>query len=166
MTDLTYTDRYLTDILAATDSIVGVGMSPTVIRPSWFVGNYMCQRGFKVVAVNPRMAGQVHFRSEAVAGLEDLDPDGGPYHMLDIFRRSEQVLPIVEMAIEKLLPLGLRHVWMQIGVINHEAADLAKSHGLTVVMNRCPKMEYQRLSGELSRGGIASGIISSRLPAL
>lgn len=163
MADLHYSDEYLREILRNTRCIAGVGMSPNVIRPSWLVGNYMHQHGFKVVAINPRMAGETHFGSVAVGRLSDIPAEMGPVDMVDIFRRSDLVLPIVEDAIEALLPRGLKYVWMQIGVINEEAARLAESHGLSVVMNRCPKMEYQRLRGELRLAGINTGIISSRM---
>ena len=163
MSEMHYSDDYLRAVLRDTKRISGVGMSPTVIRPSWFVGNYMPQHGFDVIAINPRMAGQRHFGTMAVASLADVPESFGNVDMVDIFRRSDQVLPIVEDAIEVLLPRGLKYIWMQIGVINHDAAKLAESHGLSVVMDRCPKMEYQRLSGELRWAGINTGIISSRL---
>ncbi len=83
--------------------------------------------------------------------------------MVDIFRRSDQVVPVVEEAIAELLPRGLKSIWMQIGVINDEAAALAKAAGLKVVMDRCPKIEHQRLFGELRMGGFNTGIISSKL---
>ena len=164
MADLTYSDEFLRGVLKDTRTIAGFAMSAKVIRPSWFVGNYMRLHGYKVVAVNPVLAGQSHFGSTAVASLADIPEELGPVDMVDIFRRSDMVMPIVEDAIAHLLDRGLKYVWMQIGVVNHEAAALAESHGLTVIMNRCPKMEYQRLCGELRLAGISTGIISSKLP--
>lgn len=163
VSELHYSDEYLWRILCETQRIAGVGMSPKVIRPSWFVGNYMHKKGIGVIAINPNMAGEMHFGTRAVASLADIPEAFGSVEMVDIFRRSEQVLPAVEEAIDILVPRGLKFVWMQIGVINHEAAKLAESFGLSVVMNRCPKMEYQRLSGELRFAGINTGIISSRM---
>ena len=81
--------------------------------------------------------------------------------MVDIFRRSEAVPPIVDEALEAFP--DLRTIWMQIGVIHAEAAEVARARGVDVVMNRCPKIEYQRLFGELRMGGFNTGVISSRL---
>lgn len=164
MSDLNYSDDFLRGVLRDTRTIAGYAMSSKVIRPSWFVGNYMHLNGYKVIAVNPGLAGQVHFGSTAVATLADVPADVGDVHMVDIFRRSEMVLPVVEDAIAHLLDRGLKYIWMQIGVINHEAAALAEAHGLTVIMDRCPKMEFQRLCGELRLAGINTGMISSKLP--
>ena len=97
------------------------------------------------------------------AGLDAIPASDDPVHMVDIFRRSEHVVPIVEAAIQLLGDRGLKTIWMQIGVINEDAARIAQDAGLHVVMNRCPKMEYQRLVGELSWGGVNTGIISSKL---
>lgn len=163
MHDLDYSDAYLRDILANARSIACVGVSKKTIRPSWFVANYMNQRGFRVIPVNPGIAGEELFGQTVAADVNTIAPEVGDVHIVDIFRRSEHVLPIVEDAIAALSGRGLQTIWMQIGVINHEAAELASSAGLKVVMNKCPKMEYQRLHGELSWGGINSGIISSRL---
>lgn len=166
MTDLSYSDQHIRGILETAKTIAAVGVSQNPVRPSYFVANYMRLRGYRVISVNPKFAGEVFLGQRAAADLSDIPEDVGPVHMVDIFRRSEAVLPIVEDAITHLLPRGLRVIWMQIGVINHDAAALAEAHGLTVIMDRCPKMEYQRLIGELSRGGVNSGIISSRLPRL
>ena len=159
----TYSDAHLRQILQATKSIAVVGISKKTVRPSWFVGNYMHRKGYRIIPVNPGFAGEPLFGTTAAASLSDIPQDLGEVHMVDIFRRSDQVLPIAEEAIEALLPRGLKTIWMQIGVINHEAAAVAEAAGLTVIMNKCPKMEYQRLIGELSWGGVNSGRISSKL---
>ena len=164
MAELSYSDAHLRQILDETRTIAMVGVSAKTVRPSWFVGNYLSTRRYRIVPVNPGIAGQTLFGSEVRASLSDIPPQDGQIEMVDIFRRSDQVLPVVEEAIDALKDRGLRTIWMQIGVINEKAAELAESHGLTVVMDRCPKMEYQRLIGELSWGGINSGIISSKLP--
>ena len=153
-----YTDAFLRDILKRTRTVAMVGVSPNPVRPSHYVGRYLKLKGFKVIPVNPGHAGSQLFGETVVAGLSDIE---GQVDMLDIFRRSEAVGPIVEEALE-VLP-GLRTVWMQIGVVNEEAAAMAEARGVDVVMDRCPKIEYQRLFGELRMGGFATGIISSRL---
>ena len=163
MTKLSYSDDFLRQVLNETKSLALVGVSAKVVRPSYFVGNYMATRGYRVIPVNPGIAGQSLFGAVVRESLSAIPPEDGEVHMVDIFRRSDAVLPIVEEALETLMDRGLRTIWMQIGVINEEAAALAESHGLRVVMDRCPKMEYQRLVGELSWGGVNSGILSSRL---
>ena len=163
MSDLHYTDGHLRAVLKATRRIAIVGVSANPIRPSFFVGNYMATHGYSVVPVNPGIAGQTLFGATVRESLSAIPVEDGDIDMVDIFRRSEHVVPIVEEAIGALMDRGLKTIWMQIGVINEEAAALAERHGLTVIMDRCPKMEYQRLVGELSWGGVNSGIISSKL---
>ena len=152
------TDDDFRRILTSVRRIACVGVSANPVRPSHYVARYLTLKGFEVHSVNPGIAGERLFGREVVASLSDLP---GNVEMLDIFRRSEAVLPIVEEALE-VMP-GLRVVWMQIGVINEDAAALARDRGLEVVMNRCPKIEYQRLFGELRMGGFATGVISSKL---
>ena len=158
-----YSDDTLRRILEENRSLAIVGVSANPVRPSNYVATYMVNRGYKVVGINPGLAGQEHFGGTVRENLSAIPAEVGPVHMVDIFRRSEEALPIVEEAVATLMDRGLRTIWMQIGVINFEAAALAERHGLDVVMNRCPKMEYQRLVGELSWGGVNSGIISSKL---
>ncbi len=156
MTD--YTDAFLKDILQRTKSIAVVGVSMNPVRPSYYVARYLSLKGYKVIPVNPGHAGKMLFGETVRASLADIS---GPVDMVDIFRRSEAVPPIVDEAL-KAFP-NLRTVWMQIGVENPEAAAVAEAHGVDVVMNRCPKIEYQRLFGELRMGGFATGVISSKL---
>jgi predicted CoA-binding protein len=111
-----------------------------------------------VVPVNPGHAGETLFGQKVVARLSDIE---GGVDMVDIFRRSEHVPPIVEEALAAFP--GLRTVWMQIGVEHEGAAEMARARGVDVVMNRCPKIEYQRLFGELRMGGFNTGVISSKL---
>ena len=153
-------DAELRDILATTRTIACVGVSINPVRPSYFVARYLGYRGYRVIPVNPGQAGKTLFKEEIRATLEDIPKDAG-VDMLDLFRRSEHVLPIVKDAIATLP--DLKTVWMQIGVENEEAADLARAHGLRVVQNRCPKIEYQRLFGELRKAGFNTRIITSRL---
>jgi uncharacterized protein len=153
-----YSDNFLKSILTRMRVIAMVGVSPDPIRPSHYVGRYLSLKGFRVIPVNPMHAGKQLFGETVRAGLADCPDD---VDMLDLFRRSEHVLPIVEEALERFA--GLRTVWMQIGVENAEAAALAEARGIDVVQNRCPKIEYQRLFGELRMGGFNTGVISSRL---
>ncbi len=163
MDNTLYSDSFLRDILRKTKTVAAVGVSANKVRPSWFVSNYLNVRGYRIVPINPGISGQLLFDQLAYEDLSAIPEDVGDVQMVDIFRRSEHVLPIVEAAIANLKNRGLSTIWMQIGVVNEEAAKLAEAEGLNVVMNRCPKMEYQRLMGELSWGGVNSGIISSKL---
>ncbi|MGB2202581.1 MAG: CoA-binding protein, partial [Pseudooceanicola atlanticus] len=115
-------------------------------------------KGFKVIPVNPVAAGEVLFGQTVRASLSEIE---APVDMVDIFRRSDHVPPIVEEAMAAFPTL--KTVWMQIGVVNEEAAAAAQAKGIDVIMNRCPKIEYQRLFGELRMGGFNTGVISSKL---
>jgi len=154
----TYSDQYLSDILrrAKTVAVVGVSMNP--LRPSYFVARYLGLRGFRIIPVNPRHAGERLF-GEVVQ--ENLSAIEGPVDMVDIFRRSEAVPDIVDEALATFP--DLQAIWMQIGVEHAAAAAKAEARGVAVVQNLCPKIEYQRLHGELRMGGFATGIISSKL---
>lgn len=154
----TYTDSHLREILNRTRRIAVVGVSMNPVRPSYYVARYLSLKKFDVVPVNPGHAGRILFGQEVVATLSDIE---GGVDMVDIFRRSEHVPPIVEEALG-LFP-DLQTIWMQIGVENPEAAAMARARGVDVVMNHCPKIEYQRLFGELRMGGFNTGVISSRL---
>lgn len=163
MTQFTYTDPQLRDILKRTKTIAMVGVSLKEIRPSYFVARYLNLKGYRVIPVNPGQAGKTLFGEEIHASLSDIPPEVGDIHMVDIFRRSDQVGPVVEEAISALGARGLANIWMQIGVINEEAAAKAEAANLSVIMNRCPKIEHQRLFGELRKAGFNTGIISSKL---
>ena len=154
----TYSDRHLRAVLKRARTIAIVGVSVNPVRPSYFVARYLGLKGFDVIPVNPVSAGETLFGKAVVASLSDIDR---PVDMVDIFRRSEAVPEIVEEALTVLD--GLQTIWMQIGVKNPKAAACAEARGLTVVQNRCPKIEYQRLFGELRMGGFATGVISSKL---
>ncbi|MEY2956258.1 MAG: CoA-binding protein [Gemmobacter sp.] len=154
------TDEMLRRILARTRVVAMVGASTNAVRPSHFVARYLAMRGIRVIPVNPAQAGQMLGAERVVARLADIPPEAA-VDMVDIFRRSEEAGAVVDEAIAAL-PM-LRTVWMQIGVENPEAAARARARGLEVVMNRCPKIEMQRLCGELRMGGFATGVVSSRL---
>jgi len=153
-----HTDAQIKSILTRTKRIAVVGMSMNPVRPSYYVARYLKLKGFDIVPVNPGHAGEEAFGATVVGSLSDI---AGGVDMVDIFRRSEHVGPIVEEALD-CFP-DLQTVWMQIGVVNEAAADLARTRGVDVVMDRCPKIEYQRLFGELRMGGFNTGVISSKL---
>jgi len=153
-----YTDEHLRDVLKRTKSVAVVGVSANPVRPSYFVARYLKLKGFEVHPVNPAYAGQTLFGAKVVARLAEL---AQPVDMVDIFRRSEAVPEIVDEALETMP--ALKTIWMQIGVFHVEAAAKARAQGVTVIQNRCPKIEYQRLFGELRMGGFNTGIISSKL---
>lgn len=153
-----YSDKCLKRILTTTRVIAVVGVSLNPVRPSYFVARYLTLKGFDIIPVNPGHAGETVFGRTVVARLSHIDR---PVDMVDIFRRSEAVPEIVEEAVAHLR--GLKTIWMQIGVEHAGAAARAEAEGLSVIQDRCPKIEYQRLFGELRMGGFATGVISSKL---
>ena len=153
-----YSHAHLKSVLQNTKVIAMVGVSPNPVRPSNYVARYLAMRQYQIVPVNPGAVGQELYGATVYAGLADVRRD---VDMVEIFRRSEFVPDIVDEAIETLP--NLRTIWMQIGVQHAQAAAKAEARGLTVVQNRCPKIEYQRLFGELRKGGFNTGVISSRL---
>ena len=154
----TPSDDLLRKILRESKTIACVGVSPNPVRPSHYVARYLRLKGFRVIPVNPGQAGTQLFGETVVASLSQID---GPVDVVDIFRRSEAVPPIVDEALEHFP--RLKTIWMQIGVEHAEAAAKAEARGVQVIQNRCPKIEYQRLFGELRMGGFNTGIISSKL---
>ena len=153
-----YSNTLLKDILTRTKVVAIVGVSMNPVRPSYFVARYLGLKGFTVIPVNPGHAGKMLFGQTVMASLSDIE---GPVDMVDIFRRPEAVPPIIDEALAAFPEL--QTAWMQIGVSHEEAAAKARARGVTVIENRCPKIEYQRLFGELRMGGFATGIISSKL---
>jgi predicted CoA-binding protein len=152
---LRYDDAYIRDILRRTRTIAVVGASPDWNRPSYFVMKYLQRKGFRMIPVNPRATGQEILGEPVAASLADI---AEPVDMVDIFRNSKAAGPITDEAIA----IGAETVWMQIGVRNDAAAERATNAGLAVVMDRCPKIEYSRLCGELSWLGMNSGVISAK----
>lgn len=157
----TPSDTLLRKILDETKVIAVVGVSTNPVRPSYYVMRYLQMRGYRVLPINPVAAGQTLFGEVILASIEDI-PKDTHVDMLDIFRRSEFVPALVDEAIEHL-GAHLKTIWMQIGVEHAQAAKCATDAGLQVIQNRCPKIEYQRLNGELRRAGFNTGIISSKL---
>lgn len=141
MTDLSYADTLIQRILASTRTIAVVGASANADRPSHEVMHFLQNKGYRVIPVNPGLAGKTLLGEEVYASLTDIP---GTIDMVDIFRASDAVPPIVDEAIL----IGARTVWMQLGVRHDEAAAKAEGSGLTVVMNRCPKIELLRLAGQ------------------
>jgi predicted CoA-binding protein len=158
-----YTHDHIRGILDRTRTIAAVGVSLNEVRPSYYVARYLKLKGYKVIPVNPRYAGVEAFGETVIENLAAIPRTHDPIDMVDIFRRSQEAGAVVDEAIEALLDRGLQTIWMQIGVIDPEAARRAEAKGLTVVMNHCPKIEYQRLFGELRWGGFNTGMISSKL---
>ncbi len=154
-----YSDAYIRDILTRNRTIAMVGASANTSRPSYFAMKYLREKGFRIIPVNPGHEGQT-ILGEKVYGSLAAIPD--KVDIVDIFRNSEAALGITREAIA----IGAAVVWMQLGVRNDEAARLAENAGLEVVMNRCPKIEYGRLSGELNWAGVNSRTLSSKRPLL
>lgn len=152
-----YDDAYIHGILDTVKTIAMVGISPKDNRPSFFAFKYLMERGYRMIPVNPGQAGEKILGQKVYAKLSDI-PE--PVDMVDIFRSSEHVLPIVKEALT--LHPKPQVVWMQLTVRNAEAARLAEDAGLKVVMNRCPKIEYGRLSSEISWMGVNSRTLSSK----
>tara|TARA_Y100000588_G_scaffold381249_1_gene466575 strand:+ start:1171 stop:1650 length:480 start_codon:yes stop_codon:yes gene_type:complete len=155
MEALKYEDSFVKSILADVKTIAMVGASTNWNRPSYFAMKYLQTKGYRVIPVNPVVAGQELLGEAVWSSLDEIDE---PIDMVDIFRNAEAAGPITDAAIE----IGAKVVWMQFGVINHEAAARAEAAGLRVVMDRCPKVEYARLNGELSWNGFNSKVISSK----
>lgn len=137
-------DDQLCRILTRTKTIAVVGVSPKPDRPSYQVAHYLWQVGYTIIPVNPGQAGTRLFGAEVKTALSEITE---PVDMVDIFRRSEAVPPIVEAALMQFPTL--QTIWMQLGVVHTAAATQAKARGVEVVMNRCPKIEYKRLFGRV-----------------
>ena len=159
MTHEQYDDRYIRGILNTVKTIAMVGVSANVSRPSYFAFKYLLERGYRMIPVNPGLAGQELLGRKVYAGLADI-PE--PVDMVDIFRASQYALGIVREALA-LTPRP-QVIWMQLGVRDDEAARLAEEHGLKVVMNRCPKIEYGRLSSEIAWMGVNTRTLSAKRP--
>lgn len=140
----TYSDDFISGILTSTKTVALVGWSPNEARPSNRVARFLAAKGYRVIPVNPGQAGQEALGETVVASLSEI-PKDWPVDMVDIFRRSEAVGPVVDEALEALP--GLKTIWMQLGVENEAAAEAARAAGVDVVMDRCPAIEYPRLLG-------------------
>ena len=142
-------------ILGTCRTIAVVGLSPQWHRPSFFAAKYMQEHGYRIVPVNPRYDAILGERCHATLATIET-----PVDIVDVFRKTEDVLPIAEQAIA----IGAKCLWQQIGVKNEEAAALAAAAGLEVVMDRCVKIEHARLFGGLNWAGVNTGVVSARRP--
>ena len=152
-----YSDDYIRSILNSVKSIAMVGASPVDVRPSYFAFKYLVQRGYDMIPVNPGHVGKSLLGRPFVASLGEI---GRPIDMVEIFRSSQYLMPVVDEAL-KLSPLP-KVIWMQLGGRDDAAAEKAEVAGVKVVMNRCPKIEYGRLSSEISWMGVNSRTISAK----
>ncbi len=157
---MSYSDDHLRHVLTTTKVVACVGVSMNPVRPSYYVARYLSLKGFKVIGVNPGHAGKMLFGQTIYTSLSDI-PNEAAVDMVDIFRRPDAVPAIVDEALHGLP--SLKTIWMQIGVTHAEATAKAEAAGVTVIQDRCPKIEYQRLFGELRMGGFNTGVISSKL---
>jgi uncharacterized protein len=156
-----YSDALISSILATVRTIAMVGTSDRPHRPSYMVAKYLSSRGFTVIPVNPKLAGSDILAQKVYARLADVPQ---AIDMVDIFRDWTAAPEIVDEALA--LTQRPRVIWMQLGVVNEAAADRARAAGLTVIMNRCPKIEFGRLSGEIGWTGVNSRILSAKRPQM
>jgi uncharacterized protein len=156
-----YSDQYIRGILNSVKTIAMVGASVNEIRPSYFAFKYLLERGFHMIPVNPGHAGKDLLGRRIYARLTDI-PE--PVDMVDIFRPAPYALGVVQEALT--LKLRPQVIWMQLNIRNDEAAALAEANGMKVVMNRCPKIEYGRLSSEIAWMGVNTRTISSKRAAV
>jgi predicted CoA-binding protein len=154
-----YPDDYIRGILGSVKRIAMVGASANPARPSYFVIKYLATRGYEMLPINPGLVGKEINGIKVYGSLAEAP---GPIDMVDIFRNSEAAGAVVDEAL-KLEPLP-KVIWMQLSVRNDAAAARAEARGLKVVMNRCPKIEYGRLSGEIGWTGVNSRVISAKKP--
>ncbi|WP_026378993.1 CoA-binding protein [Afifella pfennigii] len=162
MSEPQYPDSHISGILGEVKRIAVVGASAKDVRPSYFVVKYLIDKGYQVFPINPGIAGKEILGREVYASLAEVP---GPVDMIDIFRASEAVPSIVDEALA--LDPKPKVIWMQLGIRHDEAAARAEAAGVTVVMNRCPKIEYGRLSGEIGWTGVNSRrAISSKRPVV
>jgi predicted CoA-binding protein len=152
-----YDDGYIRGILSTVKTIAMVGVSANTSRPSYFVFKYLLERGYRVIPVNPGLAGQDLLGRRVHASLADI-PE--PVDMVDVFRAAQYLPGIVEQTLQMKPRPGV--LWMQLGIRNEEAAQRAEANGIKVVMDRCPKIEYGRLSSEISWMGVNSRTLSSK----
>ena len=156
-----YPTEYTRDILREVKSVALIGASNNDVRPSYFVLKYLLDKGYEVTPVNPGLAGKTILGRTVYGTLSDIPY---PVDMVDIFRNAEAAAKITDEALS--LPVKPKVIWMQLSVRNDEAAAKAEASGIKVVMNRCPKMEYGKHSGEWAWVGGYSGMISSKRQTL
>jgi predicted CoA-binding protein len=158
-----YPDELIKSVLRSTKTIAMVGASGNDMRPSYFAMMYLLAKGYIIHPINPGMAGRLVLGQMVYASLKDVP---APVDMVEIFRTSDAAPGVVREALEEKDRLGFKTIWMQLGVISEEAAELARAAGLTVVMDRCPKIEHGRFSGEIGWMGVNRKLIDNRKPLL
>jgi len=156
-----YPDAYIRGILNTVKTIAMVGVSANDSRPSYFAFKYLLERGYRMIPVNPGLAGRDLLSQRVFARLADISE---PIDMVDIFRNARYVPAVLDEALAMTPRPGV--IWLQLGVRDHASAQRAEGHGLKVVMNRCPKIEYGRLSSEISWMGVNSRTLTSKKPPL
>jgi predicted CoA-binding protein len=145
-----YDDQYIRDILDKTKNIAMIGLSSSWQRPSYFVAKYLLDRGYKIFPVNPKEAGNKILNQKVYSNILEIKEQ---IDMVDVFRKSSDV----DFLIDDILKCSPTTIWLQIGVINYKIQNIAEKNNINIVMDRCPKIEYCRLSGELGWAGINSG---------
>ena len=160
---MNYPDSLIKTILSSVKTIAMVGASGNEIRPSYFAMMYLLKKGYRIIPVNPHLVGKEILGQKVYDSLKDVP---APIDMIDIFREAQYAREIVREALPEKDRLGFQYIWMQLGVVNEEAAGLAQEAGLTVIMDRCPKIEHGRFSGELGWMGVNRKLIDNRKPFL
>jgi len=158
-----YCDTLIKSILRSVKTIAMVGASGNSIRPSYFAMMYLLNKGYKIIPINPGLAGKEILGQKVYASLKDVP---APVDMVDIFRESQYAPEIARNVVAEKTRLGVKILWMQLGVISPEAEKIAQDAGLTAIMDRCPKIEHGRFSGELGWMGINRRVIDNRKPLL
>ena len=152
-----YNDAYIREILNGVKTIAMVGASPQNVRPSYFAFKYLAERGYDMIPVNPGQVGKSLIGKPFVRSLREIDR---PIDMVDIFRSADHIMPVLDEVLA--LPVLPKVIWLQLGVRHDEAAAKAEAAGIQVIMNRCPKIEYGRLSSEIGWMGVNSRTLSSK----
>ena len=158
-----YSDTLIKSILRSVRTIAMVGASGNEIRPSYFAMMYLLNKGYRVIPVNPSMAGKEILGQKVYASLKDVP---APVDMIDIFREPKYAPDIARETVAEKDRLGVKVLWMQLSVISEEAEKIGTDAGLTVIMDRCPKIEHGRFSGEMGWLGINRKVIDNRKPLL
>ena len=153
--NLHYSDRVISSVLYKTKTIAIIGLSSSWNRPSYFVAKYLIDRGYKIYPINPKEAGKKILGQKVYSNITEIKDK---IDMVDVFRKSSDI----DKIIEDILACNPQFIWLQIGVINNKLAKVAANKNIPIIMNRCPKIEYSRLSGELGWGGINSGNIINK----
>ncbi|MBT34731.1 MAG: CoA-binding protein [Rickettsiales bacterium] len=153
--NLDYSDRVISSVLYKTKTIAIIGLSSSWNRPSYFVAKYLIDRGYKIYPINPKEAGKKILGQKVYSNITEIKDK---IDMVDVFRKSSDI----DKIIEDILACNPQFIWLQIGVINNKLAKVAANKNIPIIMNRCPKIEYSRLSGELGWGGINSGNIINK----